>query len=212
MIARRESHSLWFDCSKKELIDQLDWLTAHGAHFVTLGQIEGYVRNKKPLPPKSIAITFADNYLGFLNVAYPILKSRHIPVTMFVHTGYVGSSVGRPKMSWIQLKQLDREGLVTIGSQTVSHVDDLRKTPDSEIRKEFIVSKRELEKHLGHITRYLAYPNGKFDQRSERIAQEVGYVLAFSEVQAPIELSKSPYSLNRYVHTKWRKAWLETTR
>ena len=148
-------------------------------------------------------LTFADNYRGFLTYAYPLLKRRRIPVAMFVHTDFVGSSVGRPKMTWDELRRLDREGICTVGSQTVTHRSlDSLSTPD--ILKELRDSKAVLERQLGHPVRCLAYPNGAFDARAERAAKVAGYRLAFSEVQRPF--GKDRYAVERYVHTKWRQA------
>lgn len=194
--------TVWFDCTPTEFRAQIDAMTKAGARFVSLAQVERHYRGR-PLPPRSVALTFADNYRGFLTHAYPLLKQRRIPVAMFVHTGFVGSSVGRPKMTWDELRRLDREGLCTIASQTVTH-RDLDKLSDREIAQELRESKRALEAHLGHPVRYLAYPNGAFDARTEAAARAAGYALAFSEVQTPF--GKDPFRVERYVHTKWRRA------
>lgn len=194
--------TVWFDCTPGEFRSQIDAMTRAGARFVSLAQVEASFRGT-PLPKNAVAITFADNYRGFLVHAYPLLKARRIPVAMFVHTGFVGSKVGRPKMTWEELRRLDREGVCTIGSQTVTH-RDLDKLPDDEIDRELRDSKRSLEVHLGHSVRFLAYPNGAFDARCEAAARRVGYALAFSEIQKPF--GKSPYRVERYVHTKWRQA------
>jgi len=210
IIPKRDSKSLWFDCSVQELKDQLNWLSKHGAHFVTVREIYNHLTGNAPLPKKAICITFADNYEGFWRYGYPILKAHSVPVAMFVHTGYVGDvKHGRPKMTWAQLKQLDKEGLVTIGSQTVSHPADLTKLDDTALAREMSQSKSDLESHLGHAIPLLAYPNGKFDVRCERAARKAGYIAAFCEIQKPCELSASIFAINRYVHTKYRQAWFD---
>jgi peptidoglycan/xylan/chitin deacetylase (PgdA/CDA1 family) len=177
-------------------------MTRTGARFVSLAQVEASFHGR-PLPANAVALTFADNYRGFLTYAYPVLKARRIPVAMFVHTGFVGSKIGRPKMTWPELQRLDREGICTVASQTVTH-RDLDKLTDSEMQKELLDSKRDLERHLGHAVRYLAYPNGSFDARCEAAAQRAGYALACSEIQTPI--GHDPYRVERYVHTKWHQA------
>ena len=194
--------SVWFDCTPAEFKSQIDTMTRAGARFVSLAQVEASFHGR-PLPPNAVALTFADNYRGFLTYAYPLLKARRIPVAMFVHTGFVGSKVGRPKMTWPELQRLDREGICTVASQTVTH-RDLDKLTDAEMQKELVDSKRDLERHLGHPVRYLAYPNGSFDARCEAAARQAGYALACSEIQTPI--GNDPYRIERYVHTKWRKA------
>jgi len=212
IVSERTSTSLWFDCSVPELNAELDCLTRRGAHFVTVDQLYRHLSSEAPLPAHPVCITFADNYLGFLTYAYPILSRRHIPCTMFVHTGYVGAGVGRPKMSWPQLQDLDRQGLVDVESQTVTHPADLRLLPDDRVQHEMEDSKHDLEKHLGHSIRYVAYPNGKFDTRSERAAKSAGYIMGFSEELRPAENSPSLFAVARYVHTKYKRAWIDANR
>lgn len=194
--------SVWFDCTPSEFRSQIDAMTRADASFVSLAQVEAAFAGR-PLPKNAVAITFADNYRGFLTYAYPLLKARRIPVAMFVHTGFVGSKVGRPKMTWDELRRLDREGVCTVASQTVTH-RSLDALTGPEIAKELRDSKAALERNLGHPVRYLAYPNGAFDARCEAAAIDAGYRLAFSEVQRPI--GKNRYAVERYVHTKWRQA------
>ncbi len=207
VIPERTSESLWFDCSLGELTQQLDWMSSHGAHYVTVDQLYRHLTAGSRLPPHPVCITFADNYLGFYTYAYPLLRQRHIPCAMFVHTGFVGSPIGRPKMNWDQLVQLDREGLVTVASQTVSHPPDLRRMPYTRQLAEMRNSRSTLERRLGHPVRFIAYPNGKFDQRSEAAALAAGYVMAFSERLTPAERSPSIFAVSRYVHTKMRQGW-----
>jgi peptidoglycan/xylan/chitin deacetylase (PgdA/CDA1 family) len=212
VIPERTASSLWFDCSVPELTAELDWLSRHGAHYVTVDQLFAHLTKGAGLPSHPVCVTFADNYLGFWTYAYPILKARHIPCAMFVHTGFVGSPVGRPKMTWPELQQLDREGLVTVASQTVTHPLDLRLLPGAKLSWEMVESRRSLEQELGHPVRYLAYPNGKFDLRCERSAAKAGYVMAFSERLTAAERSPSIYAVARYVHTRFKQGWRDVNR
>lgn len=154
----------------------------------------------------SVALTFADGYEGFYRYALPILRRRKIPGTMFVHTGFVGNRSGRPKMNWPQLVELDREGLVDIASQTVSHPADLRMLSESKLRDEMVKSKATLEHVLGHVVTRIAYPNGKFDARVAKAAQAAGYTSAYTEELQPVERATSFWTIPRYVHTRWRQA------
>lgn len=203
VIERRGPGSVWFDCTTNEFKEILDTL-GKKAKFVSLDALYAHLTKGTKLPPNSVVITFADNYLGFYLRALPILRKRKIPAAMFVHTGFVGSPIGRQKMNWRQLQELDREGMVTIASQTVSHPPDLRTMSFARQLKEMVDSKASLEKHLGHPIKYLAYPNGKFNQTSMRAAKQAGYLMAFSEELHPAEQSPSILAVCRYVHTKWR--------
>jgi peptidoglycan/xylan/chitin deacetylase (PgdA/CDA1 family) len=212
MVPVRDSRALWFDCTPAELERQLDWLSRRGARFVSLRAVEDHLTGRKPLQKNAVAITFADNYEGFYNLALPILRRRRVPVTMFVHTDFVGNRQGRPKMTWAQLTELDREGLVTIASQTRSHPEDLRQLSDAKLREEMTGSKQALERRLGHEVPYIAYPNGKYDARVARAAQAAGYRLGFTEALRPAERAPNLFMVPRYVHTKYRQAWSDAQR
>ena len=209
IVLNRTKSSVWFDCTVQEFRDQIRWLRKSGAVFVSTSDLCEAMIKKKPLPKGATCITFADNYEGFYRYAWPILKRERIPVTQFVHTGFVGSKVGRPKMTREQLKELDSSGLVTIASQTTTHPEDLTTMSDSEVAKEFSDSKRYLEVLLGHPISQLAYPNGKYDLRVAGLAKKAGYKIAFTEDCHPAELAKSMWTVPRYVHTKYRQAWLD---
>jgi peptidoglycan/xylan/chitin deacetylase (PgdA/CDA1 family) len=175
-------------------------------HFITLTQLYSYLSQGSPLPSKPVCITFADSYEGYYQYALPVLRKHHVPSAQFVHTGFVGSPIGRPKLTWDQLKEIDRAGDVTVASQTVTHPLDLRNLDDPTLRKEMVNSKRSLESHLGHPIHFLAYPNGKFNERCEQAAKSAGYWMACSEVTKPANQSPSIFAVNRYVHTKWQAA------
>ena len=207
MIERRDSKSLWFDCSVPEFKAQLDWLAKRHAHFIDLDQLYAHLVDGARLPPHAIAITFADNYLGFYLRAFPILKARHIPVAMFVHTSMVGKMVGRPKASWAQLAEMQRSGIVTICSQTVTHPVDLRLEQGKKLDWEMTQSKQDLESHLGISVKYIAYPNGKWNEDSLAAARRAGYLMGFTEDCRPAETGTSIMAVPRYVHTKYREAW-----
>lgn len=198
---------MWFDCTVSEFESQIRTLKQKGAVFVSTKQVGEALAKKKNLPPKAVCITFADNYAGFYQYAWPIIRREKIPVTQFVHTGFVGSKIGRPKMTWEQLQELDRSGLVRIASQTVSHPADLTQLTDAQLDKELRLSRLSLEKHLGHPVGEIAYPNGKFDSRVSAAAQRAGYRFGFTEECIPAESADSLLTIARYVHTKYLQAW-----
>ncbi|MBS1713680.1 MAG: polysaccharide deacetylase family protein [Armatimonadetes bacterium] len=206
-VPHRNASSLWFDCTPDEFRDQLDWLEGQGAVFVTVDDLYRHLTEARTIDKNAVLLTFADNYLGFYRFALPELRKRKIPAVMFVHTGFVGGRTGRPKMDWRQLQELSDEGLVVVASQTVTHPADLSKLDDAGLKRELTASKAQLETKLGGTSRYLAYPNGKFDERCAHAARSAGYAMAFTEEQRPSETAKSVWTVPRYVHTKWKAAW-----
>ena len=208
IIAKRGRKSVWFDCTKAEFAGQLDYLQQQGAHPISLLQLHKHLARGEALPENAVVLTFDDNYQGFYDNAYPLLKARSYPAAMFVHTNYVGDKTSdHPKMTWETLLQLDKEGLVTIASHTMSHPDDITKqTPETQ-EQELTGSKQALEAKLGHSVPYLAYPDGKQDATTRDLARKAGYTMAFTIDNGPVEESPDVLALNRYIHTRLRKAW-----
>lgn len=69
---------------------QMAWL-ADNANPMSLREISMRLMSGKPLPPRSVAITFDDSYKNNATTAAPILKRRGVPATFFVNTGFIGT-------------------------------------------------------------------------------------------------------------------------
>lgn len=57
-------------------------------HIVSMQEVFDALENKQALPPRSVLITFDDAYQGFDDFAWPQIKQRDIPVTLFVPTAF----------------------------------------------------------------------------------------------------------------------------
>ena len=208
IVRERGKNSVWFDCTIDELKDQLDFYKTEGANFLTLAQLHEHLTRGKSVPPHSVVLTFDDNYQGFYDLAYPLLKERNIPSAVFVHTNFVGDKTGiHPKMDWETLKSLDAEGLVTVGSHTLSHPAEFEKLDPALQRQELTESKVLLESQLGHPVPYFAYPEGRGDETTFQLAKEAGYTMCLTVVNGPAEQSPGILQVNRTVHTRYQEAW-----
>jgi peptidoglycan/xylan/chitin deacetylase (PgdA/CDA1 family) len=63
---------------------------------LTIDQVLQSMRDKSPLPPRSVLVTFDDAYVGFAEHAWPILKRLGLPAVMFVPTAFPG----QPRQFW----------------------------------------------------------------------------------------------------------------
>jgi peptidoglycan/xylan/chitin deacetylase (PgdA/CDA1 family) len=205
IIPKRNASSVFFDCSVREFRQILDWIDANKLQPISLDQLYGHLTQGDDIPPGAIVLTFDDNYQGFYDNAYPLLKAKHFPCAMFVHTNYVGSQAGRPKMTWETLKSLVSDGLVTIGSHTLSH-PDLTTLTDDEQQREIADAKKVLEDHLGIKVDYFAYPDGKNNATSQMLVHQAGYKMAFTVDNGPAEESPNIVTVNRYIQTRYQQA------
>jgi glycosyltransferase involved in cell wall biosynthesis/peptidoglycan/xylan/chitin deacetylase (PgdA/CDA1 family) len=72
-------------------------LLARDYYVVSMDEaLDAVVRNR-PLPPRSVLLTFDDGYRDFAVNAWPTLKRYGLPATLFVPTAYVGS---QPQEFW----------------------------------------------------------------------------------------------------------------
>ncbi len=70
---------------------QMDYLTRH-FNVVSLHQVASWLEGRADLPPRPALITFDDGYRDNYIHAYPILRSRGIPATIFLTTAYIESN------------------------------------------------------------------------------------------------------------------------
>lgn len=206
IVSERNRDTVWFDCTVKEFKDQLQKIALGGYTPISLERLYEHFTVGAELPDKPIVLTFDDNYQGFYDLAYPLLKESKYPAAMFVHTGFVGRLDGaHPKMTWETLKQLSYDPLITIAGHTISHPNLVGMTTDAQT-KEMAESKEALESKLGIKVEFLAYPEGKYDDTSLDVAKETGYKMAFTIHNGPAEMSPNIYTVNRYIHTRLDKA------
>jgi peptidoglycan/xylan/chitin deacetylase (PgdA/CDA1 family) len=112
-----------------------------------------------------IALTFDDAYANFYDEVWPLLQERELPATLYVPVGFVdGSSPAPlagaerlPPMSWSQLEEISRCGLVTLGSHSSTH-PDLRRLSETECLAELSGSRARLEQQTGRAPTSFCYP------------------------------------------------------
>lgn len=211
IVKERGTDSVYFDCTVDEFKAQLKFIQDQGAVPISLDDLYAHLTEGAEIPDKAIVLTFDDNYQGFYDNALPLLEENRYPFVMFVHTGFVGDTkTSHPKMSWDTLRLLVKNPLATIGGHTVTH-PELDTLPERLQRKELTDSKLALEKELGIKVRYLAYPVGKYDETSVRLAKELGYRMSFTIENQLAEESPGILTVGRYIHTRIEKAWEDRT-
>ncbi|HEX8090855.1 MAG TPA: polysaccharide deacetylase family protein, partial [Blastocatellia bacterium] len=74
--------------SARAFREQLDYLSAH-YRLVPLSLIGDLLADGKSLPPRLAAITIDDGYSDAYEIAFPLLRERKAPATLFVVTDFV---------------------------------------------------------------------------------------------------------------------------
>jgi len=146
--------------------------------IISLDEIVSFIKENKKLPRKAVAITFDDGYHDcYLNV-YPYFRMNNLPMTIFVTTGYVGKkwpwgSAHSRILSWNEIEEMSKNH-VEFGAHTVTHLN-LRKTSLNEAQNEILMSKKEIEKHIGKNVKYFSYPLGRHTPEISKTVRSCGF-------------------------------------
>ena len=69
---------------------QMRFLRERKYNIVSLEELTDLIKNKKKIPPMTVAVTFDDGYLDNILHAYPVLKKYDIPAAIFVVINRIG--------------------------------------------------------------------------------------------------------------------------
>ena len=139
-----------------------------------------YLTAGKPLPPKTVVLTFDDAYNSVYSEVFPLLKEKGWPFTVFVTTQYIDEAYAN-FMSWKQLREIQKFG-GEIGNHSRSHAHLIR-TLSSEtneqwrlrIMNEVTQAQSILQQQIGTPIRVFAYPYGEYSKDVKSILRELGY-------------------------------------
>ena len=130
-------------------------------------------------------ITFDDGLADVYNVAYPQLKKRNIPFTIFIVTDFLDTN---GYLTTAQLKELAGDPLVTVGSHGLSH-GVLKDMPVQRQLNEILKSKELLESLLNRPVKYFAYSHGQYDNITLNILRKKRcYSFAFGVAGYPTNI------------------------
>ena len=96
--------------------EQMAALKLLDVHTLTAAEYAGFVQGK-PVPPRSVMITFDDGARGVWRYADSILAQHQFRAVAFVITGYIGTR-GASYMTWNEIDKLAASGRWDIESHT----------------------------------------------------------------------------------------------
>ncbi|WP_244834407.1 polysaccharide deacetylase family protein [Clostridium sp. BJN0001] len=182
------------------LKSELQFIKDSGFSAITASDFYDYIENKKPLPKKTIMITFDDGYMDNYTYAFPSLKSLNMKATIFYITDGLKDSY---YLSKDKLKEMSSFG-IDIESHTKTHCH-LSKLSYEKQLLELKESKEILEKTLGKKITSIAYPFGDYDENTIKAAKEAGYSLGFTCKRGIIDSTYNKYTLNRIYMNSYMK-------
>ena len=192
---------------------QIRGLKSGGWTFLSLSELLSYKDRQAELPLRVAVLTFDDGYRSFLERVLPILREEGIKATLSIVTSFVDDPPKDlpPLMSWKQIQEVDKSGLVEIASHShglhrYETSNPFRDTARSVTTRRYILeegryesrgeylariledlrkSRRILREKLGHEVSVLAWPYGEKNAAARRIASEEGFAVTLGLDDVP---------------------------
>jgi peptidoglycan/xylan/chitin deacetylase (PgdA/CDA1 family) len=201
--------------------EQIEWLQTH-YELLDLDEAQRRLRTRCS-PRPAVCITFDDGYAENLEQAIPLLLERRIPCTYFVSWSYVRSQQPFPHdvargaplavNSERSIRALADVG-IEIGNHSLSHCDFGQLTARSDIQRELLDSRQQIEDSLGRAVRYFAFPYGQqsnLNSLAFELGAEAGYAGMCSAYGGYNYPQPDPFHLQR-IHgdprCEYLKNWL----
>jgi glycosyltransferase involved in cell wall biosynthesis len=207
---------------KRAFARQMRLLTLLRYRPMSFEQLGEAMRERRPLPRRTVVVTIDDGYRDNYEVAHPILRRHRVPATVFLVSqridasndwGDRGKVNGRPTLSLEQIEAMRADG-IHFGAHTRSHCR-LSEASDAEVVDQVGGSRRDLAETLGGAPDTFAYPYGLYDERVVEATGEAGFLAACTTWARPARLGDDPLRIPRIevkgsdsVFTFLRKLWL----
>ncbi len=182
--------------------EQMLWLHDR-ARVVALDDVVMALLHGRPLPERTVVLTFDDGYRDFYFEAAPVLQRLRLPATVFLATAFCGTESRampqgwrpqRPMLDWAQVTELAREGL-QFGAHTITH-PALPELEHEQANHEIAGCKLELEQRTRKKVDYFAYPFGRWSSSVRELVRRQ-YRAACSTGAGVVQPDCDPFALPR---------------
>ena len=163
-----------------------------GLDFISIDELFNTSIKKR----NKCVVTFDDGLQDVYRIAYPELKNRGIPFTIFIVVDFLDTY---GYITTEELCEMAKDPLVTIGSHGMSH-DVLKGMDPKQQEKEILCSKNVLENILNRQIKYFAYSHGQYDDSTLSILRKskcYDYVFGVSGYPTNIYTKSWKYYLPR---------------
>jgi len=161
--------------SPKQFEAQLRYLQENGYTTVSLQNVYDLLKIGKPLPEKSVVLTFDDGYLDHYTNAFRLLKKYKMTGTFFIVTDY--AVYKNPEhLTWPMVTEMAKAGM-NIESHSRTH-KDMRNRINAFLVWEILGPVEQITAYAGKKPRFFSYPTGRYDTRVIKILRDVGTLAA----------------------------------
>jgi peptidoglycan/xylan/chitin deacetylase (PgdA/CDA1 family) len=168
--------------------EQMAFLKRNGYRVITLDDLFDFLDRKRPIPRKSVVITFDDGWRSMYEIAYPILRRYGYPATLFVYTDLIHPS--NVTLDWGKIREMARNGIdVQCHSKTHRSLGKMEEEETLQayfeaVRAELIESAKIIKRQTNKDVKYLAYPFGDTNSVLIAVLRKLGFQGGLTVVRA----------------------------
>jgi peptidoglycan/xylan/chitin deacetylase (PgdA/CDA1 family) len=204
--------------------EQVSGLIRRGFNIWPLRRIVDDAVQGRPIPARTIAITFDDGFETVFTRAWPALRKWQAPATLFINTAYLDSSDPFPFDAWgvkwrgqappetyrpltsSRCRELQAEGLIELGAHTHTH-EDFRDSPQ-RFRQDLELSLGVLRSRFGLERVMFAFPFGSpalgfAGGALAHAARESGVACALTTESVLVDPRSDPFHWGRFNVFAW---------
>jgi peptidoglycan/xylan/chitin deacetylase (PgdA/CDA1 family) len=163
---------------------QLDYLEQTGHKVISIDELVNCVESGRNPPEKSVVIAIDDGWATVMR-AFPELKRRDLPFTLFLPMAYVGNPYCAATLPQADIDTLKTYPKVTFGNHSFGHSPRLARD-EAYAREDIRKSVERFRQVVGHDTKFFAYPYGARSEAYTRMLGEAGFTYLFVTGDEPV--------------------------
>ncbi|MBU1657837.1 polysaccharide deacetylase family protein [bacterium] len=162
----------------------LEYLAKNDYVVWPLSKIVSYRIEGRKMPSKTVALTIDDAFESIYTEAYPRLKEKNFPFTVFVNTSAIGRT-SKHYMNWEQMREMRLHGAEFANHSLTHDVLLPKKSENTEawqkrLKNEIEGAQKKLQEELGANTnenpKLFSYPFGEYSEQTADFVKSLGYV------------------------------------
>ncbi len=151
--------------------EQMEFLKQHKFRVISLKDLAQMIRESRPIPKRSVVITFDDGYKDNLK-AVEVLREYGFPAIIFIPVIFVDKE---GYLSTDDIRYIDGLDGIDIGVHGYGH----KYLPEAKnLIREIVFPWRFWRGLLGHSVYAISYPIGGFNRDIQAIVKRSGYLVA----------------------------------
>jgi peptidoglycan/xylan/chitin deacetylase (PgdA/CDA1 family) len=204
-------HDISYQLREEETISpplfaaQMEWLYDAGYRAVSFEEVDSL---KAEDMRRAVIITFDDGYASFSDFAYPLFTEYGFKSTINIIGRHAGGFISGndPRLSWDECRSLAASRMVEIGCHTydlhawhgnLSRADAIAAF-NERLPQDLSSFQKVYTSELGRPAKILAWPYGRYDNNSIKIAKRAGFDYILSSNHHYFEQSDGRLDIPRF--------------